>query len=94
MEACNEFFSGGTRSPATFYHLSRTFTLVRKRLKSEEAVSDSTLGIVLMLVIQEQIRNEQSEAQIHYEGLGKMIELRGGLCQLERNLPLVLKICK
>lgn len=95
METCNEFFfSDGVSSPTALYHLSQTFTLVNKRLQSDEALSDSTLGIVVMLIFQEQMRKEKLESEIHYEGLRKMIELRGGLCQLERNLPLLLKICK
>lgn len=95
MEACNGFFfGGGVSSPEALGHLSQAFTLVNRRLMSDEALSDSTLGIVLMLIFQEQIREEQWEAKIHYEGLRKMIELRGGLSQLEGNLPLLLKICK
>ena len=95
MDTCNKFiFSGGVSSPEALYHLSQTFTLVERRLKSDEALSDSTLGIILMLVIQEQIRKEERQARVHYEGLTKMVELRGGLCKLERNRPLLLKICK
>lgn len=95
MDTCNKLIlGGGFSSPEALYHLSQTFTLVKKRLKSNEALSDSTLGIIVMLIIQELIRNEQTEAEIHYEGLRKMIELRGGICQLERNIPLLLKICK
>jgi hypothetical protein len=95
METCNEFFFGeSVSSPEAMYHLSRTFALLKKRLKSDEALSDSTLGLILMLIIQEQIRKEHMQAKVHYEGLRKMVELRGGLCQLENNLPLLLKICK
>jgi hypothetical protein len=95
METCNEFFFGkNDSSPQAMYHLSKTFDLVNKRLESDEALSDSTLGLILMLVIQEQIRREHLQAEVHYEGLRKMVELRGGLCQLESNLPLLLKICK
>lgn len=95
MEACNGFFLGGNlRSSESFYHVSQTFILIRKRLESDEALSDTTIGIILMLIIQEQIRKEDRAAEIHYEGLKKMVELRGGLGQLERNPPLLLKICK
>ena len=95
MEACSSFFfGGGSSSPEALQHLSKTFTLVQERLASDEALSDSTLGIILMLIAQEQIRHEQREAEIHFEGLKRMIELRGGLSQLESNVPLLLKICK
>jgi hypothetical protein len=95
MEACNGFFlGGGLNSPEALYHVSQTFALVRKRLESDEALSDTTIGIILMLILQEQIRKEDKEAEIHYKGLRKMVELRGGLCQLEQNPQLLLKICK
>ncbi|KAH8898898.1 hypothetical protein GQ53DRAFT_878165 [Thozetella sp. PMI_491] len=95
MEASNDFFlRKGLDSPEGLYHLSQTFTLVNKRLESEDALSDSTLAVIVMLIIQEQIRKRKLEAQVHYQGLVKMIDLRGGLGQLENNLPLLLKICK
>jgi hypothetical protein len=95
METMNEFFFGQkTSSCKAMHHLSRTFDLVKKRLESDEALSDSTLGLILMLIIQEQIRKEHVQAEVHYEGLRKIIELRGGLGELENNLPLLLKICK
>jgi hypothetical protein len=84
MEAFNHFFmEEGTSSPEALYHLSTTFSLVEERLKSAEALSDSTLGIIFMLVLQEQIRQGQIEAEIHFDGLKKMIELRGGLSKFE-----------
>lgn len=95
MEACNEFFFGKNESSTlALSHLSKTLTLINRRLAGDEALSDSTIGIVLMLIIQGQIRKEHHQAEIHYEGLRKMVTLRGGLGQLENNLPLVLKICK
>jgi hypothetical protein len=95
MEASNDFFlRKGLSSPEGLYHLSQTFTLVKGKLESDEALSDSTMSIVVMLIIQEQMRKGKWEAQVHYQGLLKMIELRGGLSQLEKNLPLLLKICK
>lgn len=95
MEACNGFFLGGDLiSSEALYHVSQTFVLVRKRLESDEALSDTTIGIILMLIVQEQVRKEDRAAEIHYEGLKKMVELCGGLCQLERNPHLLLKICK
>lgn len=94
METFIKFFTGGgANSPEVLYHLSKTFALVNKRLESDEALSDSTLGVILMLVIQEQVRREPAEAKIHFDGLRKMIELRGGLSQFEKNRTLLLKVC-
>ena len=95
MEACNEIFLGdGDSSPKALYHLAQTFSQVKTRLESDDALSDSTIAIVVSLVNQEQIRREYSVAEIHVKGLAKMVQLRGGLGALEDNLPLMLKICK
>ncbi|RYO75252.1 hypothetical protein DL764_010538 [Monosporascus ibericus] len=95
MQACNELFlGGGESSPKALYYLSQTFAQVRKRLHSPDALSDSTISTVLSLIIQELIRKDQPGAKIHFAGLIRMVELRGGLEQLENNLPLLIKICK
>ena len=94
MTACNEFFGAGPSSPQGLYYVAQTFALVRDILESKDALADSTLAIVLLLVIQEGIRKEHSNARVHYEGLRRMIQLRGGLSQLDHNIQLVLKICK
>lgn len=95
MKACNEIFlCDGDSSASALYHLSRTFARVKRRLESEHALTDSTIAIVMSLVSQEQIRQQHSAAQVHAKGLIKLIELRGGLKQLEGNIGLVLKICK
>ncbi|PYH91363.1 hypothetical protein BO71DRAFT_51560 [Aspergillus ellipticus CBS 707.79] len=95
METCNAFFfSEGNTSTKALYHLSQTFVLVNKRLQSNEALSDSTLGVILMLIFQEQLRKAKIDSKVHYEGLRRMIDLRGGLNKLEGNWPLVMKICK
>lgn len=94
MISTNEFFiNGGISSPKSLSHLSHTLALVKRRMQSDEALSDSTLCMVMMLILQEQIRHEK-ESQIHYEGLRKMIELRGGLSQLESSPTLLLKMSK
>jgi hypothetical protein len=95
MQASNEIFHcDGESSPKALYHLSQTFAQVKKRLEGDSALSDSSIAIVMSLINQEQIRQQHSAAAVHVRGLQRMIELRGGLGQLEGNVPLVLKICK
>lgn len=95
LEASNElFFGGGTSSPEALHHLSRSLALLKRRLETEDALSDSTLAIIIMLIIQEQIRIGSQASEVHYKGLRQLIELRGGLDQFERNPMLLLKICK
>lgn len=94
IASTNEFFiSGGVSSPKALSYLSNTLSLVKRRMQGDEALSDSTICMVMMLILQEQIRHENT-SQIHYEGLKKMIKLRGGLSQLESCPSLLLKLSK
>jgi hypothetical protein len=94
MASTNAFFiSGGISSPKALSYLSNTLSLVNRRMQGEEALSDSTLCMVMMLILQEQIPHEET-SQIHYEGLRRMIKLRGGLSQLESCPTLLLKMSK
>lgn len=95
MEASNEIFLGnGASSPKALYRLSQTLAQVKRRLESADALSDSTIGIVVSLISQEQCRKEFLGAKAHIDGLRRMVELRGGLGQLEGNIALLLKVCK
>lgn len=95
MQACNEIFSShGNSSAKALYHLSRTLTRVQTRVVSDDALSDSSIALVVSLISQEQISNELYAAEIHAKGLEKMVQLRGGLGSLEGNVPLLLGICK
>ncbi|KAL6401646.1 hypothetical protein AUP68_15523 [Ilyonectria robusta] len=95
MEASNEIFmDNGASSPKALYRLSQTLAIVKRRLESADALSDSTIGIVVSLISQEQCRKEFLGAKAHIDGLRRMVELRGGLSQLEGNIALLLKVCK
>lgn len=75
-------------------YLTNSLAQVRKRLDGAHALSDSTLGLVMTLITQEQIRNQHHAAKVHMDGLKRMIDLRGGLESLENSLPVLLKACK
>lgn len=95
MQACNEIYLGNGSSPnKELYHLSQTFPQIQRKLEGHDALSDSTMGLVISLIAQEQIRNQGPAAEVHARGLQMMVELRGGLSQINRNLTLVLKVCK
>ncbi|KAB8268312.1 hypothetical protein BDV30DRAFT_17796 [Aspergillus minisclerotigenes] len=94
MQACNEIYLGNETSSRALYHLSQTLTQIQRRLDSCDALSESTMGLIISLIMQEQIRSQGAAAEVHARGLQKMVELRGGLSDLERNLTLVLKVCK
>ncbi|CAG9990899.1 unnamed protein product [Clonostachys byssicola] len=95
MQTCNEIYLGhGDSSAKVLYSLSRTVSHVKNKLESPDALSDSTMTLVLSLISQEQLKKFDSRAKIHLDGLRRMIELRGGLEQLEGKPPLLLKVCK
>lgn len=95
MQACNEIFlRGGEESPMAIYYLSNSLKHVRERLQSREALSDSTIGLVMSFITQEEVRGQHKAARIHMNGLAKMVEVRGGLTSLEGCLPVLLKACK
>lgn len=99
MSACNNLFLGDAKdSTLSLYHLFETIKIVRRRLAGDQALSNSTIAIVLSLVQQEQMRNEFDIAHTHAKGLGKLIELRGGIEKIESDGPqnelLVMKLCK
>ncbi|KAL7935998.1 hypothetical protein V8C35DRAFT_278229 [Trichoderma chlorosporum] len=95
MQTCNEMYSdNGDSSPKAMYHLSQTFNYVTRLLAGPDALSDSTIMIVVTLISQELIRKGDGALKVHRNGLQKMVELRGGLSKLEGNPALLLKVCK
>ncbi|RFU81113.1 hypothetical protein TARUN_1090 [Trichoderma arundinaceum] len=95
MQTCNEIYSNnGNSSPKALYYLSQTFNYVTRLLAGPDALSDSTIMIVVTLISQELIRKGYGALKVHLDGLQKMIQLRGGLSKLEGNPALLLKVCK
>ncbi|KAF7558920.1 hypothetical protein G7046_g5233 [Stylonectria norvegica] len=79
------------------YHLGKAVRLVNEKLDTAEALTSSSLSVVNFLVVRDIHRGEQSSAEIHFNGLRKMVELRGGLSELEADCAdgtLAQKICK
>ena len=95
MASVSAFFLGRKSLPTeAIYHLNQAVRLVNAKITTSEALSDSVISVVNLLVLQGLIREDQSHAKTHLDGLRKMVELRGGLGQLLQNEPLLVKICK
>lgn len=97
MRSCIEYFvETGNPSSLPFHHLSEAFTIINRRLQGKDALSNASLVLVMFLVNHEYIRKEYSAATTHLEGLVRMIDLRGGLEQVEKTSDryLMLKLCK
>jgi hypothetical protein len=79
-------------TPEALDHITKAYYLVNKRLSGEGAVSDATIAVVTTLAIYQRIHQQHSTGLIHFHGLTRMIELRGGMAKVSRaNRPLALK---
>ncbi|KFZ02795.1 hypothetical protein V502_11511 [Pseudogymnoascus sp. VKM F-4520 (FW-2644)] len=68
-------------------HLSQTFRLVNERLSRNDAVSDGTIAVVVILAQHERLRGNHREGLVHVGGLERMVQLRGGVTALSRYRP-------
>jgi hypothetical protein len=68
-------------------HLSYTLRLVNEKLSGNEALSDTTMAIVIAMTHYERVQGRYRQGFIHFKGLQRMIELRGGISQLVTDKP-------
>ncbi|KAF2029430.1 hypothetical protein EK21DRAFT_67800 [Setomelanomma holmii] len=75
---------GGPRtiSKEALTHISRAYRLTNERLSSPEACSDKAIAIVTMLAVFQRVHHQHAIGLVHFEGLKRMIKLRGGLEKL------------
>ncbi|KAI1121855.1 hypothetical protein F5Y10DRAFT_288003 [Nemania abortiva] len=72
-------------------HLSRSLQLVNQRLAGDGdvALSDATLAVVIAMTQHERFLGYHNHALVHFEGLQKIIALRGGISTLVSACPVV-----
>lgn len=68
-------------------HLLQTLRMVNERLSENQAVSDTTLAVVVVMAQHARLQGQYHQGLVHLEGLQRMIELRGGVSQLTKNAP-------
>ena len=68
-------------------HLSQTFRLINERLSGNDAVSDATIAVVVILAQHERLRGHYREGLVHVGGMERMVQLRGGVVALSRYRP-------
>ncbi|OTB00690.1 hypothetical protein M426DRAFT_267228 [Hypoxylon sp. CI-4A] len=68
-------------------HLSASLRLVNERLSGEQALSDTTIASVVAMYQYERLRGQHNQALVHFQGLQRMIELRGGVSRLAQEKP-------
>ncbi|KAH8651186.1 hypothetical protein BX600DRAFT_100372 [Xylariales sp. PMI_506] len=95
MSTLNGFvFATEAEPPEAMHHLGKAVRLVNQSLDTADGLSNSNIFVVNFLAVRDMFREEQPNVDIHWQGLQKMIKLRGGLSQLEDDLHLILKIHK
>jgi hypothetical protein len=79
-------------SREALYCISNTYHLVTERLSSNGALSDPTLAVVTALVHYECLSGHFQRGRIHFNGLQKLVQLRGGITKLQSNPDITYKI--
>lgn len=81
----NSFCEKPRSSSASLGHLSQAYTLINAKLSGPNAISDSSIAVVTALTIYQRIHQQQSTGMIHFDGLVRMIQLRGGIAKLAQH---------
>ncbi|CAG7563920.1 unnamed protein product [Fusarium equiseti] len=79
------------------FHFAKTLRLLQERLHSpdENAISDATIMVVVMLGLSAELIGDSGAAEKHVDGLKRIVELRGGLEGLRFDNPrLPAKVCR
>lgn len=73
-------------------HLLCATRIINERLSGSEALSDTTIASIVGLIQYERLRGQHQDGMIHFKGLQRIIELRGGVAHLMNNPHLAGKI--
>ncbi|CAH0001122.1 unnamed protein product [Clonostachys byssicola] len=93
-EACVDLALGKKRESCSSeyrHHLATALRLINSNLSSHEAVSDTNIAGVIALCDVGLIRANLCQARAYFEGLCRMIKVRGGTGQLQGNPALLQK---
>jgi hypothetical protein len=77
----------------TLHYLGRTIASLNAKLARNE-LEDPTVSIVSSLVIVSAALTDYNASKTHFEGLGQMVQLRGGLGAFRHNMGLYLKLTR
>ncbi|KAI1319953.1 hypothetical protein F5Y16DRAFT_417660 [Xylariaceae sp. FL0255] len=66
-------------SAEALQHLSRSLRLINERLRSPHPPSDTTIAVVIALTQHERLLGYHRQGLVHFEGLRKLVEAKGGL---------------
>ncbi|PMD31034.1 hypothetical protein L207DRAFT_591968 [Hyaloscypha variabilis F] len=88
----NSEFEKGGNAAESLRHLSNAISLINNKIAGKDALSDTTIAAIVGLIGHERFQNQHQTSMIHFKGLQRIIELRGGIPCLMTNAHLVDKI--
>lgn len=71
--------------PNALEHLAKAYQITQKRLDGRKAISDEAIAGVTILVIYQLVHGYLDVGLVHFNGLCRMIQLRGGLAKLMKH---------
>jgi len=90
-EACMDYVTGKQNQSAEYrLHMVRAMRLINDKLSSTNAVADTNMAGVIALCLLSSVREQPLQTKIHFDGLCRMIELRGGMDELV-NIPALIE---
>jgi len=97
--ATQSYFDSMSRtcpSKWSMLHESKTLSLLQHRLtlNNHESISDITIAIVVVLVLNTALAGNLRTAITHMAGLSRMVSMRGGLRAFKHSVQLETKICR
>lgn len=79
-EACVDLIIGKEGCSNEYrHHISSALRLINSNLSGEQAVSETNIAGVITLCSLSSIREQPWQTKIHFDGLCRMIEVRGGM---------------
>lgn len=87
-----DFVTGKEQQSSVYcHHMAAALRLINDNLSSANAVADTNLAGVISLCLLSSVREQPLQTKIHFDGLCRMIEVRGGMDELKGNPALIEK---
>lgn len=94
-QAYFDWLQGDTLSRTALFHEAKTLQLLQRKINDPVlAVHDTTIAVVVTLVMVSALVGHVSLVKKHMQGLNQIITLRGGVRELEKNAQLQIKVCR
>ena len=87
MVAVDPSFAKQENANVAIRHWSMAIRLVSDRLSGKEALTNSTIAIIVSMTHYDRLRGEYKQGIVHFDGLRRIVALRGGIAEFTRTWP-------